>query len=304
MTMDLRHLRTFVAVAEQGTVSQAALDLRIAQPALSRQIIELERELGLKLFDRVGRRLVLTGEGEQLLSTCRGLLGNIRSLGEQAELLRRGDAGVLKVSASSVQIETVFTGFVPKFSQRYPNVEVKFIEAVSPDVLTLLERGEIHVGVSLRHCIEGNHIGVLDVPAVELLAAAHPSLEIQKGSGVDISRVASYPLLLLDTGFVIRNTFDAICRVARLKLNILIESRTPHTLLAFAEAGLGLAIIPSVVQTQRHALKLRRIIYRRKPIREPVAIVWDNRRILPRYAQDFCKLLSVHMHKLGSPKLG
>ena len=61
--MDLRHARTFVAVAELGTVSKAAQQLRIAQPALSRQINHLERELGLKLFDRVGRRLMMTGEG-------------------------------------------------------------------------------------------------------------------------------------------------------------------------------------------------------------------------------------------------
>src|SRR5262249_23562224 len=65
--MHLRQARTFVTVAELGTVSKAALCLRIAQPALSRQIMDLERELGLRLFDRVGRRLLLTGEGEQLL---------------------------------------------------------------------------------------------------------------------------------------------------------------------------------------------------------------------------------------------
>ena len=67
--MDLRHARTFVTIADLGTVSKAAVRLRIAQPALSRQISNLEQELGLKLFDRVGRRLVLTGEGEQLLGT-------------------------------------------------------------------------------------------------------------------------------------------------------------------------------------------------------------------------------------------
>ena len=98
--MDLRHVRTFVTVAEVGTVSRAAERLHVAQPALSRQIANLEDELGLKLFDRVGRRLVLTNEGEQLLNDCRGLLNYARALGEQAQVLRRGDVGVLRVSAS------------------------------------------------------------------------------------------------------------------------------------------------------------------------------------------------------------
>src|SRR5689334_18969906 len=107
--MNLRHLRTFVAVAELGTVSKAALRLRIAQPALSRQIIDLEKELGLTLFDRVGRRLLLTGEGEQLLGSCRRLLGHANSLTDQAQELRRGDSGVLKVTASPQMIDNVFS---------------------------------------------------------------------------------------------------------------------------------------------------------------------------------------------------
>jgi LysR family nitrogen assimilation transcriptional regulator len=69
-------------LAELGTVSEAALRLRIAQPALSRQISDLEEELSLKLFGRVGRRSLLTSGGDQLLSDCRALLNDARALGE------------------------------------------------------------------------------------------------------------------------------------------------------------------------------------------------------------------------------
>ena len=110
--MDLRHARTFVTVADLGTVSKAAARLHIAQPALSRQIRDLEQELGLKLFDRVGRRLVLTGEGEQLLGDCRGLLNCASSIGERAQQLRRGDAGILKVAASPQFIEGTLSWFL------------------------------------------------------------------------------------------------------------------------------------------------------------------------------------------------
>ena len=81
--MDLKRLRTFVAVADLGTVSKAALRLRISQSALSRQISDLEHECGFKLFDRIGRRLFLTTRGEQLLGDCRGVLGQLGSLGER-----------------------------------------------------------------------------------------------------------------------------------------------------------------------------------------------------------------------------
>src|SRR4029077_14514960 len=146
--MDLRHARTFVTLAELGTVSKAPLRLRIAQPALSRQLIALEHELGLKLFDRVGRRLLLTGEGEQLLSDCRGLLNYASAVGERAQLLRHGDTGVLKVAASSQNLESVVANFLHRYAQRYPKVEVKLFDAIGPELLAMLERGEIHLGQS------------------------------------------------------------------------------------------------------------------------------------------------------------
>jgi DNA-binding transcriptional LysR family regulator len=90
--MDLRHTRTFT-IAELGTVSKAALRLHLTQPAVSRQISDLEHELGFRLFDRVARRLLLTSEGEQLLGEWRALLNHAGAVREQAELLRRGDKG-------------------------------------------------------------------------------------------------------------------------------------------------------------------------------------------------------------------
>src|ERR687895_805959 len=107
--MDLRRLRTFVTVAEQGTVLRASARLGVAQPALSRQIQDLESEMRIKLFDRIRRRLVLTSEGEQLLGHCRAILRSVGSLGERAQALRRGEGGVLKVAATPQMIDGVFS---------------------------------------------------------------------------------------------------------------------------------------------------------------------------------------------------
>ncbi len=173
--MDLRHLRTFVTVAELGTVSKAALRLRIAQPALSRQIGDLERELGLKLFDRVGRRLVLSGEGEQLLGNCRNLLGYASSLTDQAQQIRGGDCGLLKVTASSHLIDSVFSTFLHRYAERYPHVQVKPIEAIGFEILALIERGEANLGINLDQVVPaGNdHFGSHPVPPLEFWAAYH-----------------------------------------------------------------------------------------------------------------------------------
>src|SRR5204862_4270713 len=147
--MDLKRLRTFVTVADLGTVSKAALRLRVSQSALSRQISDLEFECGFKLFDRIGRRLFLTTRGEQLLGDCRGVLGQMGSLRERIELLKRGDSGVLKLAAPPQTIESVLSEFLPRDAKSFHNVRVKLPEALGMDQVPLLERGDVHIGI--RH---------------------------------------------------------------------------------------------------------------------------------------------------------
>jgi DNA-binding transcriptional LysR family regulator len=304
--MDLRRLRSFVAVAEQGSVSKAAQSLHISQPGLSRQIQELQQELGLPLFERVGRRLVPTAEGEQLIESCRDLLGRAMSLTEKAQLLKRGESGTLRISASAIQIETVLSGFLPQYSRRYPHVEVKLVEAPGPTTLAMLERGDIHLGIALIDAAQAEALGFgcHPVKPLELMAACHPACPLGRGRAVDIARIVSQPLLVLDTSFAGRKKFDAVCRMAGLVPTIRLESRAHHTQLALAEAGLGVAVISTTVQTHRYQLRTVRITYDNEPVTEPLGIVWDKRRMLAPYGRDFCEALSAYMHQVFPEKVG
>jgi DNA-binding transcriptional LysR family regulator len=105
-----------------------------------------------------------------------------------------------------------------------------------------------------------------------------------KNAAVELADVASYPLLVLDTSFIFRRTFDAACRLAEIEPNVAFESRTPHTLLAMAERGHGVVIVPSTVRIRRYPLRSVRATYQCKTLREPLAILWEKRRPLPPYA--------------------
>jgi DNA-binding transcriptional LysR family regulator len=293
--MDLRHIRTFVTVAELGTVSKAASRLHVAQPALSRQIANLEDELGVRLFDRVGRRLLLTGEGDQLLSDCRGLLNSARALGERAQVLRRGDVGILRVSASPHLIEGVFPDLLRRYAKRYPNVQVRLSDVVGPESFAMLERGEIHLTQGLASAVapDDQRFAGFPLAPMEMLAACHPRVKLgDSSSEVEIDRLAPHPLLQATTEFLMRKHFDAACRMAGFTPNYVLECRSPHALLALAEAGHGVAIIPSALRVSRYRLRRLRVTYRGKPIEEPLAIMWDKRRTLPTYAKVFCEMLA------------
>jgi LysR family nitrogen assimilation transcriptional regulator len=300
-TMDLRHLRTFVSVAELGTVSKAAERLRIAQPALSRQIAMFERELGLKLFDRVGRRLVLTGAGEELLGDCRLLLLQATGIGERAQLLRHGDTGALRIAASPQFIESVLSEFLRLYAREFPKVQVTTVEAISwSDTMTMLDRREVHLGQNLLSAMHSDEERFTKFPleAMELLAAGAPLVMRDVGDSIDLELLASYPLLVLDKGFASRRNFDSTRRAAGIEARIVFESRTPHTLLAMAESGHGVAIVPSAVRINRYCLSTARLTHNGQPLREPLALFWEKQRRLPRYGEAFCELLADHVRRV------
>jgi DNA-binding transcriptional LysR family regulator len=298
--MDLRRARTFVTVADLGTVSAAAQRLRIAQPALSRQISDLEHELGLKLFDRAGRRLLLTSDGEQLLGHCRGLLNFADAVHEHARSLRHGDAGVLKVAVAPPMLESVIPDFLHRYAKPFPNVQVKLVDAVGPRLLEMLEQGEIHLGQGAVNAVQADDRRFANQPLgfFDLLAAAHPRLLRAETSMIDVGDLARYPLLLLNSDFIQRRSFDAACRMAGLKPDILLESGAPHALVAMAEATHGVAIFPSLLRIRNLKLQIVAITYRGKPLREPIAIFWDRRRQRTRYAIAFCEMLAEYLREV------
>jgi DNA-binding transcriptional LysR family regulator len=170
-------------------------------------------------------------------------------------------------------------------------------EALGHEQLTLLERGEIHFGI--RHDQHSDRrFGSRALPADEVLAACAMSLQLGSASMIDIGRLVRHPLLLLDSGYSVRKMFDAACRLAGVEPKVLVESRAPHTLLALAEAGHGVAIIPSILATDRYILRIVRVVHRREPLREGLIIQWDKRRPIPSYTESFCDLLAEHMSEV------
>jgi DNA-binding transcriptional LysR family regulator len=127
---------------------------------------------------------------------------------------------------------------------------------------------------------------------MEMLAACHPRLKLGKNGEVEIDRLAPYPLLQATAEFLMRKTFDAACRIAGFTPNYALECRSPHALLAMAEAGHGVAIIPSALRVHRYAVRRMRVIYRDKPVNVPLAMLWEKRRPLPAYANVFCEMVA------------
>jgi DNA-binding transcriptional LysR family regulator len=303
--MNFKHLQTFVTICEGGTVSRAAAELRITQPALSRRIKALQEELGLRLFDNLGRRLSLTSEGEEFLRHSRALLAQAEAVLATGRALGRGRAGVLRIGAAPHTLAAFFPSFVNKYEKQNPGVRVRLFEAGAAELLTMIEHGELHFAVTLA--LGGHdHLAKRPIPAVQLLVLAAPRSRYGGDGTVDVATLGGVPLLVMPPGYATREAFDAACRIAGVEGSVVFESAALNTLAAFAEAGHGVAIVPATFRSKGERVRIARLVLRRKPVTMPLAILWDSNKPLPRFAENFPELFSTHATALmreGNHKL-
>jgi LysR family cyn operon transcriptional activator len=292
---DLRHLRAFVAVVDAQGLARAGQRLNLSQPALSRQIQALERTLGVRLFHRTGRGVQLTSQGEDLLVRSRRLLADVDSLHERARALGGGEAGALRIGATPQMIEGLLAGFLPSYRRRHPGVEIHLVEDGGASLPGRLERGQVDVAVTVAG---DRRLGqrVL-APPIHVLAALSRAHRLARRAILEIAELAELSLLLLRRDFGSRLWFDAACRVANIRPRVLLESGAPHTLIALARAGYGVAVLPSSVQIPPGGLRVLPLVLRGVPVGGWTALSWDPRRFLPPYAEQFVSELVVHARR-------
>lgn len=290
--MNLRYLYAFVSIAEAGSIAGAEARLGVSQPAASRQISALETELGVRLFDRIGRRLRLTSEGEDLLRQSRRLLVEADSLDARARALKGGQTGILRVGATPMSIESTLSAFLGRYQRRHPGVEVHFVEDGGLRLPDRLERGDVHLALVVPDDRFQNR-PLFPAHSMAVLPRKHP---LSRRRALDIAELADKPLLLLNRTFGSREWFDSACDVARIRPRVLLESAAPHTLVALAGMAYGIAIVPSNVALPGgvHALPL---VQRGASIGRWLTIAWDPRRILAAYAGHFVEELVAHCRR-------
>lgn len=282
--MNLRSLRTFVATADSGGLGRASERLHLSQPAASRQIDALEAEFGVTLFQRVGRRLQLTSEGEDLLRQSRRLLADADLLAERARALKGGQAGTLRVAAAPQHISSVLAPFLPRYRDRHPGIDVQIIEGSATRQRIRLDRGEVHVAIMAAS--EGRFAHRLLGP-VHGLAVLPREHRLGRRAIIEITDLAEEPLLLMQREFALREWFDAACQARHVVPRVLMESTNAYTLIELAAAGYGIAVVGSTSLIRNPQLRAAALVNRGVSIGQWSRICWDPQRLMPRYGERF-----------------
>lgn len=244
--MELRHLRYFVAVAEELHFGRAARRLHLAQPPLSQQIRSLEEKLGVRLFHRTSRRVELTAEGRIFLDHARLVLGQANRAVEMVRAVGRGDGGRLTIGFVASALYTIVPAILRDFNRLHAKVEIRCFEMTPTRQAEALRQREIDVGFVRTFVNEPDLVSKLLVN--ESLILALPSEHPRAGDGhVRMAHLAMEPFVFI-TRACAPTYYDAlmtICREAGFTPRVAQDANEWQTVLALVAAGLGVAFVPA-----------------------------------------------------------
>lgn len=257
--MDLRHLRYFQAVAEELSFSKAARRLRIAQPALSRAVQEVEAELGCQLMDRDRRSVRLTPAGAALLQETGLLLDRLEESLRRVRRAASGEDGELRLGYIGPPTRPFLGRLLQEYRRRFPRITVILEERTPERVWEMVSKGRLSVGLT-RPVIAHEALGLKSLTLREetLCAVVPADHALASKTALSWSKLAAEPIVLLARreGAGSHDTILAACQEAGFSPRIAHTPSLIGTILQYVEAGAGVGIVPESVLPLDPGLRL------------------------------------------------
>jgi LysR family hydrogen peroxide-inducible transcriptional activator len=248
--MEVHQLRYFCAVVETGSFTRAAAREQVAQPSLSQQIMKLEEELGVRLFDRLGRAVRLTNLGQLFLPRARSILNEMRTAKQEVAQNQSTVAGPVYIGV----IPTIAPYFLPariaKFSRKYPQATINVVEEVTVPLLDRLRAGLLDFAVMALPA-RGHDLECFPLHTERLFAILPNGHPLAGKRTVMMKELHHQPFLLLRNDHCFRDTAIELCKRTRVLPQVVFESGQFSSILGMVGAGLGISIVPEMALEKR-----------------------------------------------------
>jgi len=276
--MDLRHLRYFVAVAEEGHVTRAAERLGIQQPPLSQQIQALERELDVQLFRRKPRGVEITDAGRALLDDARRILGDVEVALARAKRTARGEQGRIVIGfTSSVPFHPFMPGMLREFRESHPRVSLVLEEAGSGDLVSSLRDERIDAAFIRSPVSEGDGVTVYEIADENMVAAlpiGHRLSAKRNVKPIALADLAEEPFVLYRraSGPGLYDAIIGACHDAGFMPKTEQEAPRIVSTLNLVASGLGVTVVPESLSSMRLAGVTYRPLTTSSPLVAPIRL--------------------------------
>ena len=285
--MEIKDMRAFYAIVEEGNISHAAQRLDLAQPALSRQMKRLEAGLGVQLFERGSRRIRLTDAGRVLYSRVEHILGMVDGTVREITEIGSGVAGSVRLGTITTSGAMLLPELIAEFHRRYPDVTYQIWEGEGTRILELLDNRVIEIGIT-RTQVDARVYESIVLPNEPLVAVMHRDHMIGKDPHeVQVAELKDQPLII---PLRWQSLFTTDCRKLGFEPKILCVSDSIVQDLLLAKMGMGLAILPISSKT---LLTDGDLFYKRlvnPEITTHTVVAWLKNRTLSQSAQHFLAL--------------
>lgn len=244
----LRQLRTFVAVVERGSITEAARALNLTQPAASQQLREIERLVGARLLDRAGGRLVPTASGFAALDPARQALAAAAEAAAAAQAARAGRAGRVRLGTGATACIHLLPGALASVRARLPGLEIVVATGNTPDILRQVEEGGLDLGLVTMPRRLPRPLVATPIRR-DLLAALLPA-PLAGAATFTPAALAALPLILYEPGGDTRGIVDAWFRRAGLAPKPIMELGSVEAIKVLVGSGLGASVLPRMALAQ------------------------------------------------------
>jgi DNA-binding transcriptional LysR family regulator len=242
--MDMRQLRAFAKVYERKSFSRAAEDLALSQPTISAHVATLEQAIKVSLFDRLGRCILPTQAADILYRHCASIFTSLDRAESEIRLLTNDVSGELKLGGSTIPANYLFPELLSRFLRRYPNVRISLAEGDSLDILDLISRGELCVGV-VGAKDESSELEFQALVDDSLVVLAAPSFLSGRRPPFSVESIVKMPWVVRQPGSGTRLAVEQALEKAGCppkELNVVSVVDGTEALLRFVRCGMGISV--------------------------------------------------------------
>ncbi|CAM4522067.1 MAG: LysR substrate-binding domain-containing protein [Paenibacillus macerans] len=241
--MELKQLEYFMAVCQELHFTRAAEKLGIAQPSLSQQIRLLEHEIGTPLFDRVGKRTLITEAGKTLLHHCYNIFHELSQARAAISELQSLNRGTLKIGTLLTVVNYLLPPTVIGFHRKYPNIELSVLGLRTGDIFEGLLKNELDLGIVYLP-MEHEELEKIPLYKENLALAAPADHPVAKEPFVTLDILKETPSVLLPSSYFLRQLINEQCRALDIKPQQVLEMTTMESIINMVVQGVGVTILP------------------------------------------------------------
>lgn len=279
--MNVKQLRSLVLVFEEGSFSAAAQRLNIVQPALSQQIISLEKELEVQLFNRTNRGVAPTRQGQRLVGHARLILRQMEIAENDLKTAMESEpAGEVIIALPVTVIPALAPRLLTWLEERYPRISLQIIEGLSSESGHVVETGKAELGV-IPNAAELDDVESIPVLREHFYLIGRPERVGPEADDISLADAASRPLVLGDRSHNLRRVIDEHAIQAGVSLNVRYQQNGPKTLAAIVDQGLACIITNFPMPLDKNSTfprQARRII--EPEISRTMTVAWPRKRAL------------------------